>query len=54
MSPMLLWIRREKDGRRDEQAVITFSVVCTRFMNPMSLFGSGQQIEGESSSRDED
>lgn len=50
--PKLFWIRRERDGERDGSAIITFSVVCARFMNPMLLFGSGQQIEGETSSRD--
>lgn len=52
--PMLFWIVREKDGKRDGWAIIAFFVVCARFMNPMLLFGSGQQIEGKTSSRDEE
>ena len=43
-----------KDGKRDGLAIIIFSVVCARFMNPMLLFGSGQQIEGKTRSRDEE
>lgn len=54
MIPMLSWIVREKAGKRDGWAIIASSVVCARFMNPMLLFGSGQQIEGKTSSRDEE
>lgn len=50
----LPWIRREKDGKRDGWALIAFSAARTRFVNPMLPFGSGQQIEGEAWSRDEE
>lgn len=37
-----------------EREIIASSEACARFMNPMLLFGSGQQIEGKTSSRDEE
>jgi len=52
--PRLFWIVREGDGKRDGWAIIASSAACARFMNPMLLFGSGQQIEGKTSSRDEE
>lgn len=54
MIPKLSWDSvREREKERWIGYNRIFCGVRTFFMNPMLLFGSGQQIEGKTNSRDE-